>query len=496
MTEFQRTALAAAAVIAWLGWCLWLYWRGRRADAAGSADGVALVAYASQGGTAETLARKRARGLETQGEVQLLPLNRVSRETLLSTRRALFVVSTYGDGEAPDNGQRFARSYLNGAAGQSLDLSHLSYSVVALGDRTYANFCAFGQAVYEGLAAMGARALEPLVRIDSGAPEPIRNSAPAPAPVSGNAGTQATEIHWQLTDRQRLNAGSPGDPLYRLVLRACGPSPAWRAGDVLVVRPRRARQQVDRWLERQGLDGSTWARVGDRTRPLAEWLSERQLPGRVEEPGALLRGEFADWPLLPQREYSVASRPEEGRLILLVRRQLDGQGHPGLGSGWLTRHCPSGDFVIGHIRTNTNCHTPDHRRPILLVGAGSGLAGLRAQLAERALCGNPGKAWLLYGERCPDSDRHLADEIAAWRESGMLARCDRVFSRDGGGYVQHLLEREAEELISFISRGADIYVCGSKNGMGEGVHAALQRILGSAEVQSMLDSGRYRRDLY
>ncbi|MCX2830137.1 NADPH cytochrome P450 oxidoreductase family protein [Microbulbifer thermotolerans] len=485
MTEYQRSILAGAVIIAWTSWCLWLYWRQRRVRAA-AAGGAALVAYASQSGTAEALARQKIDDLKAEGysgdEIRLLPLNQLTNEALLSTRRALFVVSTFGDGEPPDNGRAFARRYLNGAR-LPLDLSHLSYSVIALGDSAYTKFCAFGQAVYRGLAAMGAKPLQPLVRIDSGKPNT----------TSPGAGTADAVNYWQLADRQLLNPGSPGDPLYRIELRACGPSPAWRAGDVLTIRPRLARRVVEQWLAWQGVDGANWITVAGHSRTLAAWLSERQLPDRICQPGQLLGGEFVDWPLLPEREYSVASRPEEGRLILLVR-----QRRGGLGSGWLTRYCPVGGFLAGRIRVNAHCHTLDHRRPILLIGAGSGLAGLRAQLAERARCPSPGRSWLIYGERSPEVDRHLASEIDGWLEAGTLSRCDRVFSRAGNGprYVQHFLTANGEQVASFLSQGADVYVCGSSAGMGEAVHRALADLLGTQAVNRLLDEGRYRRDLY
>jgi sulfite reductase (NADPH) flavoprotein alpha-component len=47
-----------------------------------------------------------------------------------------------------------------------------------------------------------------------------------------------------------------------------------------------------------------------------------------------------------------------------------------------------------------------------------------------------------------------------------------------------------------VERGAAIYVCGSLNGMGQGVHLTLQAILGEAKVAELLGSGRYRRDVY
>ncbi|WP_160153976.1 NADPH cytochrome P450 oxidoreductase family protein [Microbulbifer sp. ALW1] len=511
MTEFQRLAIALSCTLLWLLWVLILVVRHRhtleatrRLQLSQKAGGV-LIAYASQSGTAATLARQSAAHLEPSQAVTVLPLSQVSSEALQAAKKALFVVATYGEGEAPDNGQRFARNYLSGGSAAGLDLSHLSYAVVALGDSTYERFCAFGQLLFDGMAQLGAKALEPIHKVDGARGDtsgvasamPAWFSAPEPEEV-GNAISRSS-IWWRLAGRRLLNPGSPGAPLFELTLRAVNDWPKWRAGDVFVLQPRQERAQVSHWLARQQLDGSQWIAVGGRGQTLQAWLRDRALPEAEFDRDKLLRGDFSEFPLLPAREYSVASCREEGAVKLIVRQQCSKDGQLGLGSGWLTEFCETGELFAGSLRENGNCHTPDHQRPILLIGAGSGLAGLRAQLAERAAQVNPGPAWLLFGERCPEADRPLAAELEAWHKRGTLVRCDRVFSRGGKSeyrYVQEFLAAQEESLRAFIALGADIYVCGNRAGMGEGVHKVLQQLLGERELEALLESGRYRRDLY
>ena len=85
-----------------------------------------------------------------------------------------------------------------------------------------------------------------------------------------------------------------------------------------------------------------------------------------------------------------------------------------------------------------------------------------------------------------------------WLASGVLSRLDRCFSRDEGDgrYVQDLVASAADELRAWVARGAAIYVCGSLEGMSQGVHAALESALGADVVLTMLEDGRYRRDVY
>ncbi|WP_261988083.1 ferredoxin reductase domain-containing protein, partial [Enterococcus faecium] len=89
-------------------------------------------------------------------------------------------------------------------------------------------------------------------------------------------------------------------------------------------------------------------------------------------------------------------------------------------------------------------------------------------------------------------------ELQAWLASGVLRRLDRAFSRDPGDgrYVQDLVAAAADELREWVGRGATIYVCGSLEGMSQGVHAALEKALGLDVVLTMLEDGRYRRDVY
>ena len=80
----------------------------------------------------------------------------------------------------------------------------------------------------------------------------------------------------------------------------------------------------------------------------------------------------------------------------------------------------------------------------------------------------------------------------------MLERLDRVYSRDGDAirYVQHRLAASAADVRRWIDQNAWIMVCGSLDGMAGGVDQVLRDLLGSERVDAMIDSGRYRRDVY
>jgi sulfite reductase (NADPH) flavoprotein alpha-component len=111
------------------------------------------VLYASQSGTAEGLARKVTKDLKAKGHIaSLISLEGYTPAALLAERYAIFIASTYGEGDAPDAVQPFY---------EQLCLEHfpccgeLSYAVLALGDSSYEHFCKFGKDLDNKLAALG-----------------------------------------------------------------------------------------------------------------------------------------------------------------------------------------------------------------------------------------------------------------------------------------------------------------------------------------------------
>jgi sulfite reductase (NADPH) flavoprotein alpha-component len=89
--------------------------------------------------------------------VKVLPLATVSEQDLRSSNNALFVVSTFGDGEAPDSARGFERKVL----GRASSLESLNYAVLGLGDRQYQHFCGFARRLHTGWANTAARPCSP-----------------------------------------------------------------------------------------------------------------------------------------------------------------------------------------------------------------------------------------------------------------------------------------------------------------------------------------------
>lgn len=503
-----RTLAAAVATAGWLSWCGAVWLRRKRAtrlaaSAAGSdavhADdrGRVLVAHASQTGYAEQLARRTGESLREAGiAVEYAALSTLDATRLREAGRVLIVASTTGEGDAPDAAAAFVRDVLAAPA----DLGGVRYGLLALGDREYHNFCGFGRRLDAWLRHGGAEPLFDPVEVDDGDEGALRHWQHHLGLFAGDADlpdwSAPRYARWRLRERRLLNPGSIGGACFHLELEPAEAAlPDWHAGDIAEIGPCHPGTAVEALLRELGLDGDI--RVGADSQTLRELLARSAWPAPGELHGHDGHAIAARLRPLPHREYSIASIPADAAIHLLVRRMQRADGAPGLGSGWLTTHAPIDTDIALRIRSNPNFHVPDDARPLILIGNGSGIAGLRALLKERVAMDRR-RNWLLFGERSAAHDFHYRDEILRWREEGFIERLDFAFSRDQPErvYVQQRLAAAAPTLRAWVDEGAALYVCGSLEGMAPGVHAALVDALGKATVERMLADGRYRRDVY
>lgn len=488
---------AAIAASAWLALCAGIAWKHRpprRREAAGQAW---LIAWASQTGFARQLAEASAEALRANGQaVRCLPLERIDAATLAGGRRALFIASTTGEGDAPDH----ALAFLRGPMAHATPLPQLRYAVLALGDRDYAQFCAFGHRLDAWLASCRAAALFERIDVDNAAPAAIERWQHQLERLGARAYAiewEAPFAPWYLRQRRELNPGARNGAVHALSLQpAEGDLPHWQAGDIAEIRPCNSTDAVDRWLADAALDGGAPVDV-EGVSTLRMHLFRQRLPAVDAWRGRPLPALLAALEPLPHREYSIASIPGSGTLDLLVRAVGTPGGTPGLGSGWLCRHLAVGDTTELRIRSNPGFHPPAADVPMILIGNGTGLAGLRAHLQARAAAGARHN-WLLFGERHAATDLYFADEIRAWQADGTLARFDLALSRDDDHrrYVQDALREAGDELRRWVADGAMLYVCGSLQGMAPGVDAVLDEVLGPGRREALLLAGCYRRDVY
>jgi sulfite reductase (NADPH) flavoprotein alpha-component len=474
---------------------LFSLFRGRRRQAGGRI----LVAFASQTGAAEAIAWRSANALIGAGRfVRVAPLGGLDTAALAEAGTLLVVTSTYGAGQSPDSARAFVRRHM----GTRADFSGVDFAVLALGDRKYdATFCQFGRGLDRWLADGGGRRLFDVVCVDGDDDDAAmarwcENLSRLGAGCSAQSLMPGAPQDWILVERRLLNPDSAGGQTWEVALTPKKPAHlSWTAGDIAEVWPRNDPRQVEAFIARHALDGATLFKWKGHWTPLAAILAMSRLPADHEVAGISVQWlvERLEW--LGSREYSIASLPEDGRMELLVRKAVKDDASLGLGSGWLAQVCPVGGTVSLRLRPNPNFHPPGDG-PQILIGAGTGMAGLRVHLKYRAQKGLK-QAWLLFGERGP-GDLYYGDEIARWQVDGTLSRADLVFSRqhEPRRYVQHLVAEAAGDVRDWVTvRGAAILVCGGV-AMAAGVEEALGAILGEEVLESMTQDGRYRRDIY
>lgn len=461
----QRLAGAAAVLVSYAALCASVAWSVRRKrldllldnqEATGRSKGPAvLVCYASQTGQAEGLAREAARMLrDSEVHVTLLPLEAVTAGQLEKHEYSFWIASTTGEGDAPDHALHFVRELLP----QTLDLKCHQALVLALGDKEYQQFCLFGEQVHAWLGAQGARS--ELICVDNMDRAALRawqsrinvfkqewladDDSQPPSVFDEEWLLPPADSQLVLKKRTLLNPGSEGGPLFQLDwIAAVGEElPHWESGDLVSVR----------------------------------------VPADPEHP----------------RDYSIASIMEDGCLRMLVRQSVRADGTPGVASNWLCSGMKEGQALAMSIRQHSSFRLGDNaKRPLILIGNGSGLAGLLSHIRARAAL-NQREQWLIFGERSPKHDALMDATLQQWLRSGDLALLDRAWSRAESGrtYVQDLVLERAATIREWVARDAAIFVCGSRQGMGEGVHQALRQVLGEAQLHALMQSGRYRRDVY
>jgi cytochrome P450/NADPH-cytochrome P450 reductase len=194
-------------------------------------------------------------------------------------------------------------------------------------------------------------------------------------------------------------------------------------------------------------------------------------------------------PALAPRYYSISSSPSaspqscsvtEGVLRAPARRG-DGE-FEGVCSTYLAAMAP-GSTVFVFRREPTIPFRPaaDPAVPIIMVGAGTGLAPFRGFLQERAAQkaagATLGRSLLFFGCRT-EQDRLYADELAAFEDTADL-QVHYALSRastDGHRYAQHQMLAHQDAVWSLLDDGAQLFVCGNARTLAPGVRAALTQI--------------------
>lgn len=217
---------------------------------------------------------------------------------------------------------------------------------------------------------------------------------------------------------------------------------------------------------------------------------------------------------IPARLYSIASsqkaNSEEVHLTIgKVNYETNGRQRLGVCSGSISERIQPGDTLPIYVHKNPNFRLPENvDTPIIMIGAGTGVAPYRAFLEEREELGIEGKAWLIFGDQHFVTDFLYQTDWQRWLASGTLSQMHVAFSRDTEKkvYVQHKLQEHAASFYEWLEQGAVIYVCGDKKSMAADVDATIHQIIeqqgqktpeeAKSFVNELKQQKRYQRDVY
>ena len=453
------------------------------------------ILFGSQTGTAEGLAKKAAKEAGKRGFAPtVLDMGQTDATKLAAEKNVLLIVSTYGDGEPPDNAKAL-HAALRAAGAPAL--AGVRFSVCALGDTNYNLFCQCGKDFDAVLEKQGATRTTPRTDCDLDYEEPftkwLDTALTALAGTAGGAlrpdedaksGHEAppTETEPLFSKKnpfsapvlavRKLNAPGSAKEVNHIEISLEGSGLAYEAGDALGVVPQNCPDLVTALLTALGYDGEEAVPVPDGTtaslrqaltvhydlaKPSTEFIARYGAP--VTETGGgtatatavhhvldivLARPETrlapADFVRLLRkiqpRLYSISSSPKAhpGQVHLTVgavRYEAHGRARKGVCSTFLGDRCPTGSIAKVFVHSNSAFRPPaDTAAPMIMVGPGTGIAPFRAFLEERRAAGATGKNWLFFGDQRAASDFLYREELAVMQSAGILTRLDLAFSRD------------------------------------------------------------------
>jgi sulfite reductase (NADPH) flavoprotein alpha-component len=463
-------------------------------------------------------------------------VSKLEKESLV-----LFVMSTQGEGEFPQNAKPFYEKLI----GSNANLSNVSFAVLALGDSSYPLFCNAGVLLDAALEEKGAKRFLPLVKADVDFSETVALWEADLQSAFQNIGSHVTNEVKTESSKAPHKKSYSGKISHKVILNDIGSNKEtyhieiesdeeiiYEPGDALGVYPKNSEAEIEdiltyfnldndsilmtilatknvRGLSKNSLDGFSKLFKIDIKEDKADLIDilRKYQPEKVklEDIIALLHA-------ISPRLYSISSSSEahDGQVHLTVNLNkfiVETNQRTGLSSQFLG-DLPEGSELEFYIHKNPKFRLPEETTDIIMIGPGTGIAPFRSFLAERDVTGAEGRNWLFFGEQYFVSDFYYQTEIQEWLTTGVLTKLDTAFSRDQNHkiYVQDRIIEKGKEFNTWLESGANLYICGQKNPMSQDVEQAIveviakERQISEKEAQLILeeleDQGKYQKDVY
>jgi len=480
------------------GWLSGFLAAGSAAPAVAAAPvsaGRLTVLYGTESGNSEELADRTVKEAKKKGfKAVMKNMAELTPKDLEKEENLLVIVSTWGEGEAPETAVTFHKAFME----EELMLDKVKFSVCALGDTSYEKFCEIGKQFDARLEKLGAKRVSGRVDCDVDyedaytgwfadalkefLPEPIiAVHAGYPAPVSVEFGKK-NPFFSEVSENILLNGEGSAKETIHVELSLAGSGLSYEPGDALAVQPHNCAAMVKDVINAAKLIGTEEIEVkGTGKKLLADALREdfditalskavlkklaeasgsKTLAGLLDEGAKEKLREYIEgreiidalvdfapeglsaealtgiFRKLPVRLYSIASsplaHPDEVHLtVSAVRYEAHGRTRKGVCSTFLTDVAKTGERVPIFVQPNKNFRLPaDNGTAIIMVGPGTGVAPFRSFVEHRSAEGAIGKNWLFFGDQRYTYDFLYQLEWQDFLKDGHLSKLDLAFSRD------------------------------------------------------------------
>lgn len=452
------------------------------------------VLYGSQTGNAKQLAENYCQAANDKGiQAQLVSLADYKSRQITKERNIVLIVSTHGEGDAPDDAEIFYEYLL---ADTAPELKQLNFSVLALGDSSYEQFCQTGIDFDLQFEKLGGKRIYPRVDCDLdfdddahswqyetltfytehlNQAEAASNVVPINTMTTSQTYNRNNPFQAEILTIQPLTTDESVKSIYHVELSLEDSGITYEPGDSLGVFAHNPDSDVAELLEilkinpdesvvfqtekhritdllTHTLEISLLNKkflqyyaeqftLNDLTNHISthekftSFIKDKQLIDVIQEyPSQISAQQLVDnLPKITPRMYSIASSQVANvdEVHLTIALVQASKDRTGLVSGCLYRHAKVGDTMDVFVETNRHFKLPQEpTTPVIMIGPGTGIAPFRSFLQHRKANEHTGENWLFFGNPNFNHDFLYQLEWQKHIESGLLNQLDLAFSRD------------------------------------------------------------------
>ena len=450
------------------------------------------ILFGTQTGNSEAIAEDMSKIANEAGfRAKVNSLDNITMDILGNMENVAIITSTYGEGEMPDNAQLFWDAL---SANTAPNLSNIKYSVLALGDTGYEEFCHAGKLIDTRFEQLGATRIQERVDCDVDYEESsekwtsslIAKWKPEVEVIKEKSNDQSNLKEYnrknpysaKLLSNRMLSGVNSNKEIMHYEIDLGDSGLKYEVGDSLSIFPTNKEDLVKKIIDRLGVEFD-FVPVGYEndiktlltekfeiltpTKRLIEYIAkntnDKKLKSIIDHNNNKELENYK-WGMdvldfmninpnfkiditdflgllksLQHRTYSISSslnkvKNEVHLTVSSVRWKRDTRNYNGVCSTFLADDCTPGDNIKVFFTPNKSFRLPDDNKDIIMIGPGTGIAPFRAFLQEREYRNSSGKNWLFFGDQTKNDDFIYKNELQDFISSGVLNKLDLAFSRD------------------------------------------------------------------